>query len=380
MEPGGGLGDPGDPGGSGGGSGEPGDPGGSGGVGDGESRGAGDMHSSSNGGPQFKPLKLEFPRFDGENPSAWIYKANQFYSFYQTPIGQRAFLASFHMDGDALVWFQDAEEAGVFTSWEAFTKALYTRFGTMVYDDLMEALHRLRQTASVIEYKAQFELLSNRIRGLSEKNKLSCFISGLKDEIRFQVKLLNPLTLNAAFGLAKIEEESIATIKRSLRSGYMDPNRNNNSNYQKNLNPRSGHVAGNFNKGSFDSKPRFPIQRLSPAQMKERRDKGLCYNCDEKWNLQHQYTGKRIYMMEETEWVSEGEEEPTDLEKNQHEEPVEPEISLHAISSLPKLSTMRLMGKIGSSNVVILVDTGSTHNFLDPSLVKKKNLMVTNSK
>lgn len=73
----------------------------------------------SSGFSQCNPLKLEFPRFDDDNPAAWIYKANQFYNYNQTPAGQMIFLASFHMEGDALVWFQDSEEASVFTSWEA---------------------------------------------------------------------------------------------------------------------------------------------------------------------------------------------------------------------------------------------------------------------
>lgn len=79
----------------------------------------------------------------------------------------------------------------------------------MAYDYPMEAMHRLRQIGFVIEYITQYEVISNRIEGTNEKNKLSCFISGLKGEIRFQVKLLNPNTLNIAFGLAKIQEENI---------------------------------------------------------------------------------------------------------------------------------------------------------------------------
>ena len=39
-------------------------------------------------------------------------------------------------------------------------------------------------------YKGQFEALSNRIRGLSDSHKLSCFLSGLKDEVRLPVKVL----------------------------------------------------------------------------------------------------------------------------------------------------------------------------------------------
>lgn len=89
------------------------------------------------------------------------------------------------MEGVAFVWFQDSEEARVFTSWESFTKALFIRLGPMTYDDPMETMRRLRQTGIVLEYKTQFKAISNRVKGLSEKNELSCFISGLKDEIRF---------------------------------------------------------------------------------------------------------------------------------------------------------------------------------------------------
>ena len=126
-------------------------------------------------------------------------------------------MASYHMDGEALIWFQDAEEAGLFTSWEAFVKVLQIRFGNIAYDDPMEALTRLRQNGSVTVYKGQFESLSNQITGLSEKNKLSCFLSGLKDEVRLPIRMFNPVNLNAAFGLAKIQEEYLLTRKKSLK-------------------------------------------------------------------------------------------------------------------------------------------------------------------
>jgi len=31
-----------------------------------------------------KAVRLEFPRFKGDNPSGWIYKANQFFQLYNT--------------------------------------------------------------------------------------------------------------------------------------------------------------------------------------------------------------------------------------------------------------------------------------------------------
>jgi hypothetical protein len=60
------------------------------------------------------------------------------------------------MEGEALVWFQDADEAGQFPTWDAFLQALLTRFGH-VYDDPMESLVKLRQTTTVTEYATQFE-------------------------------------------------------------------------------------------------------------------------------------------------------------------------------------------------------------------------------
>jgi hypothetical protein len=117
-------------------------------------------------------------------------------------------MASFHMEGEALTWFQDAEESGQFPTWDAFLQALLMRFGPM-YNDPMEALMRLWHSSTVAENTSQFESLWNRLWGISEKNRLSCFLSGLKDEIRLPDWMLNPSTLAAAFGLAKMQEEYI---------------------------------------------------------------------------------------------------------------------------------------------------------------------------
>ena len=122
-------------------------------------------------------------------------------------------MASFHMDGDALVWFQDSDENGVFATWEGFLEALLTRFGNIAYDDPMEPLTRLRQTTNVV-YKGQFEASSNRIKGLFDSHKLSCFLSDLKDDVRLPMKMLSPKNLNKAFGLAKIQEEYLNSSHR----------------------------------------------------------------------------------------------------------------------------------------------------------------------
>lgn len=51
-------------------------------------------------------FKLEVPRFNGTDLEGWSFKINQFFQFHQTPEEHRITIASFHMDGLALGWFQ----------------------------------------------------------------------------------------------------------------------------------------------------------------------------------------------------------------------------------------------------------------------------------
>jgi len=113
-------------------------------------------------------MRLDFPHFDGDNPSAWTYKVNQFFDYYQTPLYQSIRMASFHLERESLIWFQDADEAGQLPTWDLFIQALLVWFGP-AYDDPMESLVKLRHSSTVAEYTSQFVSLSNHLRGLSKK-------------------------------------------------------------------------------------------------------------------------------------------------------------------------------------------------------------------
>ena len=42
----------------------------------------------------------------------------------------------------------------------------------------------------------------------------------------------------------------------------------------------------------------MPIKRLTPAQTDERRKRGLCYNCDEKWGVGHKCKNAKLFLLE----------------------------------------------------------------------------------
>lgn len=52
------------------------------------------------------------------------------------------------------------------------------------------------------------------------------------------------------------------------------------------------------------------------------------------------------------------------------------EITLYAIAGTPTPGTMRVKGRVNGDRLVILIDTGSTHNFVDASLISSLQLRV----
>ncbi|XP_040990934.1 uncharacterized protein LOC121238143 [Juglans microcarpa x Juglans regia] len=117
--------------------------------------------------------------------------------------------------------------------------------------------------------------------------------------------------------------------------------------------------------------------------MKERREKGLYYYRDAKWGPGHKCQNLKLYLLEEVLVENEGREVVT--EEREEECAVEvleldnqtenPEISLHALTGSHNPKIMRLKGILGNQWLTILVDTGSTHNFLHP-VVERGRLTV----
>jgi hypothetical protein len=127
--------------------------------------------------------------------------------------------------------------------------------------------------------------------------------------------------------------------------------------------------------------PTMPIHRISLTRMRERKAKGLCYSCDEKWNSSYICKTHKLYLITRVEiQQSEPDEEVffdsmdgiNMVKEQNYVECVEtPKISIHAISGSPSPNTMWIVGIIQQQMVVILEDSGSTHNFLDPAIVSK---------
>ena len=109
------------------------------------------------------------------------------------------------------------------------------------------------------------------------------------------------------------------------------------------------------------------------------------------WGPRHKCKNAKLFLLEEIEMVQGLQsgmqitklEEDVDsdvvakiAENNQTNQEEDIEITLYALIGTPTPGTMRVMGKINGSGLVILVNTSSTHNFIDASLVSSLQLRV----
>lgn len=107
--------------------------------------------------------------------------------------------------------------------------------------------------------------------------------------------------------------------------------------------------------------------------MQERKKRDLCWFCDEKYHTGHKCSKPKIYLLEGM--VGEGEDDDEAeneegtlavIETNEEEVGELLKISLHTIAGSLAPKTMRLFAEINHQKVLILIDTESTHSFIDP--------------
>ena len=123
------------------------------------------------------------------------------------------------------------------------------------------------------------------------------------------------------------------------------------------------------------------MRRLTQDELKERSAKGLCWHCDEKWQKGYHCKQKRLVMIEPVEDL----EEAGDKEESEHdgdvEEGIEQTVAI-SVHTLVRYSTptMQVNGSIKHQPITILIDLGSTNNFLDVKIAKRLLLSVEQSK
>ena len=114
---------------------------------------------------------------------------------------------------------------------------------------------------------------------------------------------------------------------------------------------------------------------LTAAERADKLANGLCFFCDQVYEKGHQCNNKRtqLFLIEILGTKDEGVEqhEPEDIDGDYFLNEETPHISIHALSGAQGFQTMRVTSLFGKHPLHVLMNSGSTHNFLDISMAKK---------
>jgi len=78
-----------------------------------------------------KSVRLDFPRFDGEDPETWCCCAEEFIELYRTPAEHCISISYYHMDGHAVRWYRELLASKKVTDWEELVRAIHTKIRFM---------------------------------------------------------------------------------------------------------------------------------------------------------------------------------------------------------------------------------------------------------
>eukprot|EP00253_Pinus_taeda_P024850 PITA_24850 len=169
-------------------------------------------------------------------------------------------------------------------------------------------------TGTVDEYITTFEALAFRTQHLSDDFYTECFISGLKEAIKAQVLLHHPPTWTEACQVAR-------KVERAITSQYSRPN--------------------------FHTKGR--PHKLIPR-------------------LRHLSSTEEDPPLEEQEAIEEDNQKEIVSD--------DPVISLNALAGISSPQTLKIRGFLKHRPVIVLIESGSTHNFIHQKIAEAANCFV----
>lgn len=195
---------------------------------------------------------------------------------------------------------------------------------------------------------------------------MGAFIGGLRAELASEVRINRPKTYSEAIEIARLRDDHLVNLRKSARpeprKGIAGP-----------LEFRTGGMTTNgTNSGIGNRILPLGVKKIPWDEMQKRREKGLCFNCDEKFIPGHKCKTRQSFLIDAGD--SE-EEDATDKEDGQNESHTE--ISVHAIAGTRGPRTLKFTANIKNRQVVVLVDNESSHNFINQTLARKLHLVAT---
>ncbi|XP_066365248.1 uncharacterized protein [Miscanthus floridulus] len=258
--------------------------------------------------PRSPPFpKIEFPKFDGSNPRLWQDHCTMFFEVYAVHPSLKTRFAALNFIGIAKTWLHTVERRERISDWTTLCNL---------------AAHNL------LLYNPNYD----------EMYFVTCFLAGLKEDIRSGIVLHWPPDVDTANALALLQETELGRSKGRVHG----------------KNEFRGSFKTNVEKMKFgdgDKPKQQPVLTETEDKLTAlknfRRKNGLCFKCGNKWSKDHKCPPQvALHVIEEL--LDALEDEGLDSEELDSEILEESVMSVgHSVPSDQVKRTMKLCGKIG---------------------------------
>ncbi|KAF3660018.1 hypothetical protein FXO38_12339 [Capsicum annuum] len=269
--------------------------------------------------------KMEFPRFKGGDPRGWILKAEKYFLYYQTHDDLKVDIASMYLDGDPLDLF----------AW------------------------------------------------INKHCLLGVFLTGLKEELKVDVRIHKPRTVYKAMSLAVDFEQKMGSNCGNKGSQWPNMSRSNTSKIgsaRDALDQSVGNqLVSRTNPNSVQISSCPSQNRAWDIEKQNCIAKGLCFICNEKFLPGNRCKTTSLTLMETNDNIEGGElveQMPSDIIDRDASTNDLAEISFHAFLGDMKGTTMKPQGTLNGCEVIPLANSGSSHNFISDKIVQELQLLV----
>ncbi|XP_010490066.1 PREDICTED: uncharacterized protein LOC104767782 [Camelina sativa] len=328
---------------------------------------------------------VEMAIFEGFGIYGWIAKVERFFAMGGYNEAEKLALVSVSLQGEALSWYNWEINRRQFESWEQFKARLMLRFGNLKIRGPSQSLFCIKQTGTIADYIQHFEDLSSQVTGLDDQKLEGIFLNGLSQEMQELVHMQKPRDLPEMIAEARALEGSI--MSRVVKKELLLANKENRDPHTYEQRAQSGVNNNNWKTKVITAEPTAmgekqlvrveprPRRHNTSAELDEKRRKGICFKCDGPWSKDHKCPNRELRVLT----VFNGYEVEV-LDGNGEEETVDEivgecmALSFSSYRGLSSPTTTKVRGTVGKDKVVIMLDSGVSHNFISPAAVKKLKL------
>ncbi|XP_056852913.1 uncharacterized protein LOC130502194 [Raphanus sativus] len=344
--------------------------------------------------------RVDIPTFDGSEVEGWILRVEEYFELGEFMEDEKLRLVRLCFSGDALLWYRWERTRNPFRTWEQLKHRVLTQYSTLQDVSAGERLLKILQEGTVREYHRDFINLASHAPEVPESVLEFAYMNGLLGKIRKGVKMLDARGLQHMMRAAlKVEdwetEEALAPVK---------PSKQMSSGPSHTSKPISGVQAQTVAQPKPKTQPTFPnatqrgigaraatnhgrlkppFRRLTPTEVERWKAQGLCFKCDEKFHPNHPCAQAQLTVMllhpngVEEELL----DEPCELEETvEGVAALVAEVSVNSVVGISSPRTMKLRGVIQNREVVVLIDSGATHNFISSKLIAELKLPLSSTR